>query len=308
MKTKFFTLMMSMALFTNAMTQNVLFDIDFSSAEWKTAFGTALSTDLSTLNVDAIFNVTVGVKPTVTVNGNSFIFDNFAVYRAPAPFTQGWGGANIFEYGIRLKSGAAQIFFMEFPEVSSAGMITLYVAAGQNATSFGLECKADANGDPDLNGSFLATSGTTNMPNLGTNPGQLTYWNVPSGTDGYDDGNATVGDLKLTYDISINEPVKLRLWRTGYGTFMHIYRIVLEDYVASAVSSFNKKMNLSVSGKTLLLPEVANAKLSVYDLAGKPVLNTAVTSDKVTLNVNSGVYIVKLVSEQGELTQKIVIR
>ncbi|MDR1809303.1 MAG: T9SS type A sorting domain-containing protein [Prevotella sp.] len=304
MRAKIFTLMAAMALFTNAMAQesNVWFDIDFSTDEWIDGISAALQDSGKTIGNDTLRTipagtaVDMGIETPITVNGFTF---NSPVYREPTTFTSVCG--RTFGYAVRFRNNQNDMSYIEFPIVDNAGKITVYVANGNgtNASTIDLGRKEvageEGRGINDPYGEWKPAY-------------PVKQWDVP-GNGEYVDGEGNAAkDLELTYEINTSEQTALRLCRKK-GQFMKVYRIVLEKYTGSGVSSsFGEKMSLSVSGKTLLLPKVTNAKMSVYNLAGKPVLNTAVTSDKVALNLPADVYIAKLVAGQGELTQKIILK
>jgi hypothetical protein len=284
---------MAVALATNTMAQDVLFDIDFSSTEWLDALGTTLDTDMST----AAYPIDIGSEITV----NSFKINRCHIIKETPSYPSVCG--RTFGYAVRFKANNS-MSYIEFPVVANAGKITVYAAHGNNAASTTIDLgRKESEGE---GGEFINDPAGGWRPNF-----PIKRWDV-QGYDSYvDDESNQVHDIRLTYEINTDEPIALRLCRQS-GTFLKIYRIVLEEYVnvPNAVSSsFSKKAGLSVIGKTLSLPEAMNnAKLSIFDLAGKQVLNSSVNSDKVELNLHAGVYIVKLIAEQDEMTQKIIVR
>ncbi|MCL2650627.1 MAG: hypothetical protein FWD60_06330, partial [Candidatus Azobacteroides sp.] len=77
MKTKLLILMMAIALFTNVKAQE-LYNINFSSSEWLTAFTDATGTDPTTLGNNSFINVLPAdgnPGTSVTVNEEVFLFD-----------------------------------------------------------------------------------------------------------------------------------------------------------------------------------------------------------------------------------------
>jgi hypothetical protein len=302
MKSKFIILMMAVALTSNVTAQesNVWFDIDFSSNEWLDVFKAAAQAaqqekdpmyvpdepgDLyDPYNLNDNGAIDMGNDSPITAGGFTF---NFPFHKESAPFTSICG--KYFTHDVRFRNNANLDVFFEFPVVNNAKRITLWVANGNETVASHID---------------FQKSEADEWTNVHTweVPGNLSYLPVD------DEGNPA-RDLQLTYEINTDEPVALRLHRKE-ARFLKVYRIMLEKYSGSDVSaSFAKKAGLSVSGKTLSLPEAMNnAKLSIYDLAGKQVLNSNVDSDKVELNLHAGVYIVKVVAEQGEMTQKVIVR
>ena len=258
------------------------FDVDFSSEEWLDDFLTA-GYDFRNANLAApdngAINFGTGTDFVLALNGFNF---NANGYREATPFTSECG--RTFAYSIRMRQNNNPTY-IEFPPVSNARQIVLYVQNPNNAGNQNhliLE-KKNSSGNWEL----------------------LTEWTIPALNT-----LSPASDFELTYDIDINEPVSLRIYRAE-ERFLKVFRIALEKYDAgtSMKSSFREKVDLSVNGKILSLSgNVNNARLSIFDLTGKQVFNCKINSDKINLqNINTGVYIVRLIDEQGVMTRKILL-
>jgi len=252
------------------------FDVDFNTDEWLDAFNDA--------GYD--FRATAAGNPvtfsTDDVSVNDFIF-NANGYKEGAPFTSVC--ERDFQYSIRLRQQKTPTY-IEFPEVANAGKITLYVQnpnTSGTANSLSLQ-KKNEDGDWD----------------------PLFQWSVPALNL-----LSPSSDYELNYRIDTREPVSLRIYREE-DRFLKVFRMILEKYdTGSSIKSSNlEKIDLSVTGKTLFLSGIVNnADLSVFDLTGKQVFACRVNSDKIDLqNIDAGIYIVKLIAEQGEITRKVVVK
>ena len=338
MKTKLLTLMMAVALFTNVMAEesNVWYDIDFSTDEWLDAFNTALAPLLASDGINPLLPTgdlrTADAKEYNWNNAISVGEEGFSingnVFKESEPFTSECGKE--FQYSVRFRNGNTS--FIEFPIVENAGKITLYVQNPNQSNSpstIDIGITVDelisvppAPTTPEEWDDVADWNRLANKAGEEIGAGKDAMWrpnfplkrfDVPAKDPYPDDGGIAQGglfDQVLTYDININEPVKMRIFR-NVGQFIKVFRIVLEKFPTdtSVQPSFLEKITLSVAGKTLSLSgNVSNAGLSIFDLAGKQILNCKVNSDKIDLqNINAGVYIAKLITEQGETTQKIVI-
>jgi len=255
------------------------FDVDFSSEEWMGYFNEA-GYDFKAITPGQHLNFEEGTTFVLEdINGFNF---NANAFREATPFTSVCG--KTFEYSIRLRQNNNPTY-IEFPEVNNAKQIILYVQnpnTASNMNNLTLE-KKNAEGKWEI----------------------VTQWSVPAlnllSTD---------SDYELACNINIEEPVTLRVYRQE-DRFLKIFRIMLEKYnTGSSIKSVCRDNNkFFINRKTLFLPEGAsNAKLLVFDLVGKQVYNCEVNSDRIDLqNINPGIYIVKLITKQGETTQKVII-
>ena len=281
MKTKLTILLVAVSLFTNVMAQdNVWFDVDFSSTEWLDAFK-ATGYDFTAASPGQptnMGNAAVTVN-NFKVNGNGF--------REASPITSVCGKE--FEYSVRLRQNAET--YIEFPEVANVSKVTVYV---QNP-----------NTDDYSNNNTL-----TLQKKNGENWNDADYPGIIPPLKFLLDYEGT-SDYELVFeDLNIDEPVTLRIWRNE-SRFQKVFRIIVEKYdeSSSVKSSLRDKTDIAVDRKTLFLSgNVSNDSLSIFDLVGKQVYNCKVNSDKIDLqDINTGVYIVKLNTEQGEITQKVII-
>ena len=297
MKTKLSFLIMAVALFTNVKAQdsNLWFDVTFG--DYPDVFSAAGVT-LSDIGQDKNFSGTFTDNTRLTFDGAEF---NFAtnVYREPAPFTSTSEeyGDKTFEYAIQLRNGnspdsptnpGTTVTYIDFPELQDVGKLVLFAYCA-NATSPDVMALQKKNDDGSWGEVEQITAQGLNAPDA--------------------------KNQVLTFAYTSTDPVSLRLTQKGttQGTdrfLVRIFRIIVEkNSDASVKSPLADKLGLSVKGKTLSLSgAVNNGNLSVFDLTGKPVFSCKVNSNTIDLqDISAGVYIVKLVTEQGELTQKIVL-
>jgi hypothetical protein len=271
--------------------KDVWFDIDFSTDEWLDACSSVLQNagknpyDIRTLTAPA--GIDIG---TVTIN--DFII-NGNVYKEENPFTSVCG--KTFQYAVRLRNNKPS--YIEFPAVDNAGRIILYVRNNNanNAGTIDVGLRVNAGDEPDIEGDW--------KPDY-----PLMQWEVP-GNASYAEGTS---DLKFAYDIDINQPVALRIYRnTGY--FVDVFRIVLGKYGSEDGTSIqprlDDKVKINVVNRTVYLSKVLNkAKLSIHDISGRLLFGCEVSSDTIPLNnIKSGIYILKLVTAQNEITKKAII-
>ncbi len=283
MKLKVFTLISCILFCLNSYSQNnsLWLDVDFSSEEWLDAFEEALGTDIRTASGDP---ATIGLADGTVVK--DFVF-NGNLLKEPSGFTSVSGKS--FQYAIRLRNNSAT--YIELPELENAGKIYVYVRNENESV------------ESVLNLQYKNAEGSWTSAN------SLVRWIVP----GYLNYEEEAYDMELSYEINSESPVKLRLHRNE-ARFMRIYAIKVEKYDAggsvSVPSTFDKDIHLTVNNKTLLLSQtIDNANLVVYDFSDRQVFNRNINSHKVDLNdLNGGVYIVKIVAEQRELSQKIVLK
>ena len=206
MKPKLTILVIAVSLFTNVMAQenNVWFDIDFSSKEWLNHFKNAGYNFQVTSPGEAI-NFRPGASYVLN-NVNGFNF-NANAYRESSPITSVC--EREFEYGIRLRQNADT--YIELPSVKSAGKITLYVQ-NPNETSPGQE-------NPESKWNHLKLQIKT-----GKTWEDLHEWTIETLPELKLKGEY---DKELTFDININRPVKIRLFRNE-ARFLKVFGIRLE--------------------------------------------------------------------------------
>jgi len=293
MKTKLSLLIMAVALFSNVRAQdsNLWFDVTFG--DYPDVF-LAAGHDLSGIGLDKNYSGTFADNTRLTFDGTEF---NFAtnIYREPEPFTStSEYGDRTFEYAIQLRNGSAPgtVTYIDFPELQNVGKLVLFAYC--------------ANADnPDVMLLQKTTDGGASWQ---------TQEEVTAQSMNYPEANAGKTQI-LTCAYNSPDPVSLRLTQKGTQQgvdrfLVRVFRIIVEKNSGASVQSpLTDKLGLSVNGKTLSLSgAVNNGKLSVFDLTGKPVYTCKVNSNAIDLqDISAGVYIVKLVTEQGELTQKIVL-
>jgi len=289
MKTKLSFLIMAIALFTNVKAQdaNTWFDITFG--DYVSVFTDAGYNNLTTTPQGSNLTGTPAFADgqILSFDGNAFTF--YANVYRDTVFNSTYDG-KAFEYAIQLKNGNAPgtVTYIDFPELQNVGKVVLfaYCANATNPDVMALQKKDD-------DGSWVEVE-------------QIT-------AQGFNDPDPK--NQVLTFAYTSTDPVSLRLTQKGTQQgvdrfLVRIFRIIVEKNSDSSVKSpLADKLGLSVKGKTLSLSgAVNNGNLSVFDLTGKPVFSCKVNSNTIDLqDISAGVYIVKLVTEQGELTQKIVL-
>ena len=271
--------------------KDVWFDVDFSSERWLDAVSSTMQTagknpyDPRTIASNSALE-TGGIDIPVTVENIKF---NCPVWRDAAPFTSISG--ETFEYSIRMRANQNKVSYIEFPVMENAGRMVLYVAHGSDASV------------PNQNNIFIELGQRENA----SSDWQTSHtWDVP-----WDHLPNT--DVRLIYDINIDEPVALRIQRQK-GTFMRIYRVMLGKYGSELKSSMNATasdtIDFKVINRTVYLSKtVTNAKIYVFDISGRQVFMQHVNTDNVSLNnMNPGIYVLKLIAEQGEIIKKIMVQ
>ncbi|MDR1809301.1 MAG: sulfatase-like hydrolase/transferase [Prevotella sp.] len=275
--------------------ENVWFDIDFSTDEWLDAFSAVMQAsgkdpyDPRTC-VSGFALETGGVNSPITVNGLTF---NTPFWRDAASFTSLCG--KTFEYSVRLRANQNNLSYIEFPVVENAGKLVLYAAHGRDANepntgNIFLEVgrKENANGENDVTGEWKTIY-----------TWDVTWDGVPN------------TDVRLSYDIELNEPVALRVQRQK-GTFLRIYRVALGKYSEegnSVQSARSDAVDFQVINRSIRLSEsVTGGEIRIYDISGRQVLKRNIHSDTVPIDdMKPGVYIVKLICGQAGKTKKVLL-
>jgi hypothetical protein len=279
MKSKLLVPIVSIVLSMGVYAQETWFDEDFNTTEWLDAFTEVLSADGTIRDIRTSQEIAFDLGSDFEIK--NFVF-NGPIRRQEPAFVSVCG--RTFQYCFRMRHN--KITYVEFLEVENAGKIHVYVRNENVGTDSHLNLQMQ-----DEHDSWDNTLVTWSVP------GNLFYQNGAS-------------DMVLTFDINIETPVKLRLYRLE-ERFLQIYRIVVEKYEPSSVrSTFKDEVKLSITDKTLVLSEsLAGAEMSIYNFIGKQVLTRTVVSNEMSLQqLETGIYIVKLKSPEGELVQKIVIK
>lgn len=297
MKTK--TLLFSFVLIANtlfATTPTLLVSEDFSSDAWQAEF---LLQNPGDANVDP-------VVPAYTLSASNFglssnqYFGKY--YFNGAVMTDGMAGgvpsvrtcadsiANPVNgivhkesvtglpVAFRFRSGSATTNFgtyMEFPELTSAGLITLHARSGNSTLSTTLQLQQYDAG----------TSAWTTIHTFELRPyGEVIISSI---------------DEIVTYDISSASAIKLRI--IGGQRFAYLYRVDVAAYGASGLNSV-KVSSFKLAGRTLTTYQPV--VLCLYNSIGAKVFEKSVHYDVVLpASLGKGVFFVK--SELG--SQKIFL-
>lgn len=190
-------------------------------------------------------------------------------------------------YSFRLRSSGVSV--LRFPVVENAGNLYVHLRNGNaaNATTITLQ-KYD-------NDSYAWSDVETKDVQA---------------TDNYPGGGATQQDEIVVFNLDETSPVELQLSRGNNNRFIMIYKIALEKNGENSVkSTFSDNVNFYVSNKTAYVAgNVKNAKISVYDLSGKSILESMLEGNSISLaSLQAGTYIIKLTSAEGTLTKKIAL-
>ena len=130
--------------------------------------------------------------------------------------------------------------------------------------------------------------------------------------------------LEMLYNWHINDPVSAKETQRNEAIFAHQDNrnpfIDNPQYIediwqeALSISEFNAPIQISlypnpVSGNTLFVNTTTNLEVEFYDVLGKQIYATTVGPNTNDINVSSftsGVYILKLRSDQGTITKKFI--
>jgi hypothetical protein len=88
-------------------------------------------------------------------------------------------------------------------------------------------------------------------------------------------------------------------------------RFILHFAPLSVNSSIEKNVNIWSYGNevTVMVPELTNGIIRIYNMMGQEVITTSVTSSRNTITVpQNGYYVVTVVSDQTVVTEKVIIR
>lgn len=251
---------------------------DFSSPEW--------DAELKRLNP----NYTTLLPGTDFQNMNSvdYYFDKYAFDGAMVsePGTPNCADASITHgnatNAIAFRFRNSGTSFMEFPEMASAGTITVHVRNGNNTAATTLTLEKFVSDNWSLINTF----------NL-------------RGKNAYSDTSA---DEVLSYKIDSPIPVKLRLTRGD--RFISLLRVDITAYGenANAVPEvFAGK--ISIIGNTVILNELEGKQLQVYNLSGVLLNKLTLThAHESILLPDKGVYVLRLRDNQSVASTKLMIQ
>ena len=297
-KSLFLTIVLVASLSFYAKSQELLISEDFSSAAW--------ANELARLNPGAIDGV--------PKNPNA---PNLIAYVTPPPTTEAGPGTNAYTnlnavdryFDKYLLLGAIECLpvlpcasgdqithnngtetavafrilnpggYIEFPEIASAGMMTLHIRDGNstNNTTIGLE-KYDA-----VNSLWVP---------IYTFP-LAKYSSYPNSRDEV-----------VTYNVDSSEPIKLRLINNVAATkrFINLYRVDIESKAPSGVQT-TKVIPFKIIGRKLISEQPT--KVSLYNTLGALVFEKNITSEiELPASLGTGLFLAK--NELG--SQKIFIK
>lgn len=179
--------------------------------------------------------------------------------------------------------------------------------------------------DPDnewtSNGS---SSGTAVLPTRRyfsfpvTGPSTIKVWFRVNGTGGrkcqISDGVTLLGEMT---DEDNTKPLLLTATYNGTGGTIYVYSNASINYHKIAVTdgilstdSFQKESDIAVyadNGKIFFSNVNFPTKVNVYNLLGSLIQSTDINND-TSLNINNGIYIVKVQSADGEKSVKVMVQ
>ncbi len=116
-------------------------------------------------------------------------------------------------------------------------------------------------------------------------------------------------DANIIWD-SINNYWKVTFSSTGFGGFFaKTTNITLETSNFDISSSFKIYPNPAVNAITIDLYSIDNSSVDIYDINGRKMFTQKLSDSSNTINIDhlaSGMYLIKVTSEQGTATSKVV--
>lgn len=167
--------------------------------------------------------------------------------------------------------------FIEFPEVSSAGIITIHIR--------------------DNNATAITTIGLERYD--ATSSGWLPVYTFSLAGN----GSYTTRDEVLTYDVNSPSPIQLRLINNVASSkkFIDLFRVDIASKSPSAVKTI-KAVPFKLIGRRLISEQLTN--VSIYNTVGEKVLETSAPGEiELPASLGKGIFLVK--SDLG--SQKIVL-
>ena len=152
------------------------------------------------------------------------------------------------------------------------------------------------------NGTILATSVTT---------GNIVIAEWPLGTEFYEGAGQFAADYRAVFFMGLSYDFT----KQGGALFLNLVNYILNPEVIEEPSAINSasanNINIypspAINSLTFEGNIAQNASIEVVSLAGQVVLSTALINNKVDVsNLNSGVYILKISSNQHVYTSKLV--
>ena len=277
-KTLLLTLVLLASTFFTLSAQEVLVSENFSSQDWQDEiarlnpgadeFGVLINP-----NATNIAEYTPGATYT-NINAIDLYFDKYLLSGAieakeailPCPL-EGHSHTynNQADIAFRFQNTAAGL--IEFPELTSAGLITLHIRNGNsgNPTTIALEKLVD----------------------------DVWTWVYTFDLQNNSAYDATDRDEIVTYNIDMDGPVKLRLVNNVASAkrFINLYEV---EILSKAPNSVRQVMSnpFKIAGRTLIAEQPT--KISVYNMIGVVVLEKTIQSQiEIPASIGNGVFMVK---------------
>lgn len=255
---------------------------DFSSDEWQNAIRDWISiTGVGTFPENTPSNV--DVPDGTEING--YTLNGAYIRPGAAELGQSCPEGGTHQYGFRLRRGGDS--YIQLPEIADAKRITLHVRNGNGANPSSLLVEEY---DP------------------------ATYtWNLIEDLYVQPSNDYAEQDEILEVELNRSTPVTLRVSRGG-TVFVAIYKLAVEKMAGGTSiqsTSTAGAADLYLNDRTLhVTGNVDAAHLLIYDVCGKMISESAFNGNSVQLpaSVQSGTYIVKLVSQDLSLTKKVCIQ
>lgn len=303
-KSLLFSLALFACTFSNLSAQEVLISENFSSEAWQTEFarlnpGSTDGTVEGLINKEAT-NLTAYTTP---LAGGSYTslnqgYDNdslpdfyFGKYRLigaievkpvlPCPVdghTHAYSADGNGERDIAFRLQNSDAGAIYFPEIASAGLITLHIRNG-NSTK-----ETTVNVEKFVDEAWVKVHTFTLQPN------------------GNFDG--TYRDEVLTQNLDLEGPVTLRLVNNDAASkkFMNLYEVEIQSRVPSAVGKVVSNP-FKIAGRTLMTETPVN--IAIYNTIGALVFEQSIENSlEIPATVGNGVFVVK--SALG--TQKLILK
>ena len=273
-------LFVSLSFFTvNA--QDYWLNEDFSSQEWQDAIrawidetGVGTFPEATPSNID--------IPDGTEING--FTLNGAYIRPGAAELEQTCSDGDTHQYGLRLRNKGDS--YIQLPQIDNDKKISIHVrnGNGNNENCILLE-------------EYDASSFTWNL--LETIPVQRA-------------NDYTNQDEILEVNLDKTTPVTLRLFRGG-NFFTAVYKITVEKNVGGTLvqSTSVNDINIYVDHARLyVMGDIDVAKILFFDVCGKVIFESVLNGSTVDLpsSVQSGTYIVKLVSPEISLTKKVCIQ
>ncbi len=280
-KTLLLTIMLFATLFSSIKAQQLLISEDFSSAEWDAEF---LAQDATYLKPSAgsVFNFLTPITcfgKYVLTNSPVVAFDGLNESTNPTNVCAVFSTKGIVHddnnglaIAIRFKNNGTTS--MEFPEIASAGEMTIHVK----------------NGNPNV-------ASTIDLEKWDS---ELETWSI---IYSFPLANASVYlstslDEVLSYSVNSAVPIKLRL--SGSDKNNHLFRVDVEEYNAVGIK------NPAIEGDFIISPNPVENYIQIqtsahdyfvdiYNIEGKKLISGGVNAVRLDISaLKSGIYLISL--------------